>query len=232
MVVPTAELHPVPELAPLFLSVESVLRQKRQELNQADAYNGNHGDHMVAIFQIAAQSALAKQEAGLSQAMAYAAQQLAQQTNNGSARLYALGLEQMAEQFDRQQVTLAQLLGYIQHVLVDEKQGQQEGEESPLAVLSKAGPVLKALVGGLSGWQQRAKGNISSLGVLNMNALFDLAIAYLQAKQRGGSRVEILADAAASASPLSHYPHRYQSGKLAIQALLQAMKDQPILRSE
>ena len=216
-----------PQLAPLFQAVEAVLRQKQQQLNQADAENGNHGDHMVAIFESAAQSAWEKQEAGLAEAMAYAAQRLAE-IDNGSARLYALGLEQMAEHFARQEISLDQLVGYIQSILVDEKQDRQAGEESPLAAITRAGPVLKALVGGMSGWKQRASDKTSALGVLDMNALFDLGIAYFQAKQRGGSRVEILAEAAASASPLSSVPHRYQSGKLAIRALLQAMKDQAV----
>jgi hypothetical protein len=58
-----------------------------------------------------------------------------------------------------------------------------------------------------------------------MGALFEFGMAYIQARQRGGSRVEVLADAAASVSPLSKTPHRYASGKLAIQALLEAMQE-------
>jgi len=56
-----------------------------------------------------------------------------------------------------------------------------------------------------------------------MGTLFEFGMAYLQAKQRGGSRVDVLADAATSVSPLSIVPHRYESGKMAIQALLQAI---------
>jgi hypothetical protein len=57
-----------------------------------------------------------------------------------------------------------------------------------------------------------------------MGALFELGMAYMQAKQRGGNRSAILADAAASAAPIGKLPHRYQSGKLAIQALLEAIQ--------
>ena len=57
-----------------------------------------------------------------------------------------------------------------------------------------------------------------------MGALFEFGMAYWQAKQRGGERAAVLADAAASVSPLSKVPHRYESGKLAIQALLEAMQ--------
>jgi hypothetical protein len=46
----------------------------------------------------------------------------------------------------------------------------------------------------------------------------------LQAKQSSGSRIEVLSDAAASVSPLREVPHRYESGKKAIQAHLWALQ--------
>ena len=60
-----------------------------------------------------------------------------------------------------------------------------------------------------------------------MGALFEFGMAYWQAKQRGGKRAAVLADAAAAVSPLSKVPHRYESGKLAIQTLLEAMQRNP-----
>jgi hypothetical protein len=45
----------------------------------------------------------------------------------------------------------------------------------------------------------------------------------MQAKARGGSKVEVIADAAVSVSPLNEIPHRAQSGRLVIQTLLEAM---------
>jgi hypothetical protein len=56
-------------------------------------------------------------------------------------------------------------------------------------------------------------------------------MAYLQAKSRGGSRTEILADAAVSVSPLRDVPHRTQSGKIAVQSLLEAMQSESGLPS-
>jgi len=77
---------------------------------------------------------------------------------------------------------------------------------------------------GLAGWGQIESGQVPSDSPLDMGALFEFGMAYVQARQRGGSRVEVLADAAAAVSPLSQTPHRYASGKLAIQALLTAMQ--------
>jgi hypothetical protein len=85
--------------------------------------------------------------------------------------------------------------------------------------------VLKALVAGLAAWGQAERGETPSDKTLDMGTLFEFGLAYMQAKQRGGDRVEVLAHAAASVSPLQAVPHRYQSGVIAIQALLRAMQE-------
>jgi hypothetical protein len=213
---------PAFELAPLFQAVGDVLRQNQAALNQADAYNGDHGDHMVEVFEIAVQAAQEKQESGLSEAMRYAGALLEQQAGNGSAQTYARGLKQLAEQFQRYGVTLDDLVIYTRGALIETKDGQQNAAAE--VQQAKSGDVLKALMAGLAGWGQAERGAPPSGSPLDMGALFEFGMAYLQAKQRGGSRLEVLADAAVSVSPLGSVPHRYQSGKLAVQAFLEAMK--------
>jgi hypothetical protein len=208
-------------LAPLFQAVGEALRQSQSALNQADPLNGNHGDHMVEIFQIAAQAAQEKQSAGLAEAMAYAASLLEEQTWNGSARMYAQGLRQMAEQLRQYGISLDDLVAYVQTVLSEEKEPGQKTELSQ----ARSGDVLKALLAGLASWGQLEEGKTPS-GALDMGALFEFGMAYWQARQRGGERAAVLADAAASVSPLSKVSHRYQSGKLAIEALLKAIQYQ------
>jgi hypothetical protein len=207
-------------LAPLFQAVGEVLRQSQSALNQADSLNGNHGDHMVEIFQIATQAAQEKQSADLAEAMAYAASLLEAQAGNGSARMYAHGLQQMAEQLRRYDISLDELVAYVQNVL---KEGKGAGQTAE-AGLARSGEVLKALLAGLANWGQAEAGKTPSASPLGMGDLFEFGMAYWQAKQHGGERAAVLADAAASVSPLSKVPHRYESGKLAIQALLQAMQ--------
>jgi hypothetical protein len=211
---------PTYSLAPLFQAVGEVLRQNQPALNQADLVNGNHGDHMVEIFQIAAKAAQEKQSASLAEAMAYAAGLLEAQSSNGSARMYAQGLRQMAEQMRRYDISLDELIAYVQKVLREEKEAGQTAEPG----LARSGEVLKALLGGLASWGQLEEGKVASGSPLDMGVLFEFGMAYWQARQRGGERAAVLADAAASVSPLSKVPHRYESGKLAIQALLQAMQ--------
>lgn len=212
-------------LSALFQAVTAALEENRSTLNAADAENGNHGDHMVEIFDLAAQAAQDQAPNDLAGAMEYAARLLSARSSNGSAQVYARGLEQLAQQFRSRGLTLDDLAPYVASVL-REKNGEAAlvAHTSP----SRGGDVLKALLAGLSSWQQveaaPPDGNQASAPkALDMGALFELGMAYMQAKQRGGSRAEVLADAAASASPLVKVPYRYQSGKLAIQALLEAI---------
>ena len=207
-------------LAPLFQAVGDLLRDNRMALNQADTLNGDHGDHMVEIFEIAARAAQEKQAEKLAEAMAYAADLLDGQVENGSARLYAHGLRAMAEQMRRYDISLDELVAYIRRALRERKETRQTDEPGTV----RSGEVLRALLAGLASWEQVEAGQASSENPLDMGALFEFGMAYWQAKQRGGTRAAVLADAAASVSPLGKVPHRYESGKLAIRALLEAMQ--------
>lgn len=208
-------------LASLFQAVGDVLRQNRQAFNQADPVNGNHGDHMVEVFEIAARAAAERSGADVAEAMEHAARLLVTRTDNGSAQVYAHGLDQMSRQLRRYNLTLDDLLVYVQGALSKD----QEQADRPVEGGARSGDVLKALMSGLAGWGQIESGQVASDSPLDMGALFEFGMAYIQARQRGGSRVEVLADAAASISPLSKVPHRHASGKLAIQALLTAMQE-------
>ena len=146
--------------------------------------------------------------------------------------MYAHGLAQLARQLRRYNVSLDDLLMYVQGALSGDKDASVEQLPTPDPTATgkpaepgaSSGDVLKALMNGLAGWGQVENGQVPSDNPLDMGALFEFGMAYMQARQRGGTRVEILADAAASVSPLSKIPHRYLSGKLAIQALLTAMQ--------
>ena len=51
-------MPPVLEVSSLFRAVLDELTHKQSELNQADPYNQDHGDHMVEIFQVAVHDAI------------------------------------------------------------------------------------------------------------------------------------------------------------------------------
>lgn len=216
-------LQPPLELAPFFTAVEQTLSQNRGLLNQADLVNGNHGDHMIAVFHLAARAAEDKQDVPLPDAMEYAAGLLGDQSGNGSARVYSSGLAQLASQFRKYELSLEDFVGYVRQALRDNK------EEAVQNVDNRSKDVLKALLAALANWKLVEAGKPPADTPLDMGFLFDLGVAYMQAKQRGGTdRVLVLADAAASVSPLSSVPHRLQSGKLAIESLLEAMRQTSI----
>lgn len=217
------------DLSRVFQQVGQALQENREALNQADPYNANHGDHMVAVLEAIRQAALA-QTAGpgaegnpLAEMMDAGARRLDALAGNGSAQVYGRGLRQLAEQFRRYQVQEADLLAYVRQALA-------EDDAAPLPPGGQAAPgdVLKALVSGLAAWGQDAPPSGEAPGgfKLSMGALLEFGMAYLQARQRGGSRIDVLADAAASVSPLNQVPHRYESARIALAALLRAIQSQ------
>ncbi len=142
-------------------------------------------------------------------------------THNGTARVYASGLRQMGGQMGRREVTLDELIASVRGI---SKTEEQTVESQQMISASRSGEVLKALLAGLAGWNLIEEGKPGSETPLDIGAMFEFGMAYLQAKQRNTERIDALADAAASASPLSKVPHRLRSGVIAIRALLQAMQ--------
>jgi hypothetical protein len=203
-------------LAPVFQAVQDVMEENRLAYNQADPYNGNHGDHMVAVFAVAVQAAVEKQEEGLAEAMDYAGQLLQGLEGNASAQVYAHGLAQFAIQFRKFGLTFEDLVLYLRKAL---KEDQDQGANEP----ARSKDVLKALVAALAGWQGAESGAEKNTSFFDLGYMFDLGVAYLQAKSRNTSRVEVIADAAASVSPLGKVPYRFESGKRAILTLLLAL---------
>jgi len=208
-------------LPDLFANVASVLEVQRETLNQADTFNHNHGEHMVEIFQAAAQAAAEMKDAPIADAMQHAAGLLRQRSENGSAQVYARGLGLLAVQLRQRELTLDDLLLTVRDYLHESKEPEEE-------TTKRSADVVKALLTALADWSQvetdLGQGAAAQPGGgLDMGYLFGVGMAYLQAKQKGGSRLEVLSETVCSASPLGKVPHRHLSGVIAIQALVEAM---------
>ena len=211
------------ELAPLFQAVVDVMMQNRGAFNEADAYNANHGDNMVEIFELATRAAREKGGESLSSAMRDAADSLSRLEENGSAQVYANGLYAFGDQFAEGDIDLGDdLVRYVQ-VVLQYDENESGPVSTPASGETKSGDVLKALLAGLAGWQGMERGD-SKTSLLDVSYLFDLGVSYMQAKARGGSKAEIIANAAVSVSPLDNVPHRAESGVLVIQTLLEAIQ--------
>jgi hypothetical protein len=235
------------DLPRLFGAVADRLSLERETLNGADPVNHDHGDHMVEIFQVATQAAAAfrrgsnssagENNADLAGAMEYAAELLQLRSENGSAQVYARGLAQLAGQFRQRGIGLEDLAPYVQRTLQKQVTGADLPESSP----AKSPEVLKALLNALAGWEKVEAGGPapsgdpangdagggSGKGNLDLGYLFGVGMSYLQARQKGGDALDILSETVVSASPLAGVPHRYQSGKIALRALLEAMGNLP-----
>jgi hypothetical protein len=214
-------MAPALEVSSFFQAILDVLIHQQPELNRADPYNQDHGDHMVEIFQVAVRAAQEKQSASLAEAMEYASQLLMGRVENGSAQLYARGLTCLAEQFSQRQIDLDDLAPYAQVAISGKKQenGQSNG--------GRSGDILKALLSALAEWERLETEQPGSTRGMDLGYLFGVGMAYMQAKQQGGDRMRVLAETVVSSSPLGRVPHRHQSGLLVVQTLLQALGDLP-----
>jgi hypothetical protein len=187
------------DLQAVFNAVGGALEARRVKLNQMDELNHNHGNHMVEIFQLAAQAALEEQGARLPDAIQRAADLLSARAENGSAQVYGRGLSLLAEQFRQGRIELDDLLRLVQEQL-DEGKSDQDGEAS------RSGEITKALLSALADWEGT-----------------EARMAYLQAKQKGGDRLDVLSETVVSASPLGAVPYRHASGVIAVRALLETL---------
>jgi hypothetical protein len=216
-------------LAQVFEAVRQVVSEKQLSFNAADEHNHNHGDHMVEIFDAAVQSLHDDEHKNLAEAMLAAGAALKKLGGNASASIYADALTSFAHSFNRYDIEQAELVRFVRSKITEARSSGSTGKSPDANTLEgpddRSGIVLKALVEGLSTWKQAGNGENQKGKSLDLGALFELGIIYFQAKQRGGSSVEVLADAAVSASPLNQSPHRKLSGKIAVQAFLKALAD-------
>lgn len=216
------------DLARVFRAAADALSQQREALNLTDPVNANHGDHMLEIFQVATRAVQSLPLSNLPDTLVQASRLLAQLEDNASAQVYARGLDQFGQALRRNRIEFDDLAGYIRHILQENSAGNAPGGGAAAASKAdKGAEVLKALVSGLAAWGQVENGEIPSEKGMDVGYLFELGMIYMQAKSRGGSRLEVLSEAAVNASPLSRVPYRLQSGKLAFHALLRAFAVNP-----
>lgn len=85
---------------------------------------------------------------------------------------------------------------------------------------SSSGDMLGSLLGGLSGNQPA---QASGQGGLDMGDLLNAGMAFMQAKQSGGSMMQAVVQAFMAGSGMGRSPHREQSTELVVNSFLQAL---------
>ncbi len=240
------------DLAQLFDFVTRSLEQKRPELNQADTYNHDHGDHIIEVFELITQ--VAKENPGLDagQLLEKASERL-REKQTGTAQVYAQNLAQGAPQLRGKPVT-QQTLPLLMQALLGGGAAQQQaaqpssqgsgdalggllgalmgGEQAPAQAQHKTAPSGSAggdLLGGLlgalmgGGQQQAAGGQQGGLSDgIDLGDIMRMGSAFMQASQSGKSTTQAALEALAAASNVGQTPHRAQSATMVMQALMQA----------
>lgn len=203
------------DLAKLFGAVANNLGKQRETLNQADTYNNDHGDHMVEIFEAVTQAVKEKKKAAPADQLAYASEIL-RRRQSGSAQVYANGFAQAAQQFQGQSITTDNAGMLLQTLL-----GGGQTPAMPSQPPSGGGDLLGTLLGGLTGQptQQQQSGSAG----LDVGDLLNAGMAFMSAKQQGGSNAEAAINALLSASPLGESSHRKESGALVANTIMQVL---------
>jgi len=187
------------DLVKVFSAVANTLQENRQDLNQADEYNQDHGDHMVEIFQLITGAVKEAPKGDVAGGLKKASKLLTKK-DSGSASMYAKGLAQAAEYFKDHDLDASQLMPLLQAMLGG---GEASVSKSP-------GGLLDSLVGSLGG-----EDGLDMADILSAGANF------LQSKSEGDSNLEAAVDALISASKMGETPYRAQSSQLVANTLLQ-----------
>ena len=224
-------------LAHLFQSVAGKLTDQKENLNNADTYNHDHGDNMVEVFNVISQAMQAKENVDPADQLAYASQLLSQR-KSGSAQVYAQGLSQASKEFKgKQEVTPDNAIGLIQALMGGGQAStlqSQSGMGNLLGSLlsggntatqqpqSGTGDMLSMLLGGANNAQVQPQNQQASTG-LDVGDLLNAGMAFMNTKSQGGNNMEAIVNAVVSGSTMGNSGHRSQSGALVVNSLLQAI---------
>jgi hypothetical protein len=224
--------QPTYDLSTLFGAALQALTAHRQEVNDLDGYNGNHGDNMVENVQLITKSLAKKRTQPPAEALKYASRRLQANGRGGTSQYYARGLSQAAEQLQGQPaLDGAGVVSLVQSLLAAiPSQGQQPQPQAGSSVLEQ----VLGLAGGQpaqpSGQPAQPGPQDSGLDLGDvLGVLVPAGLAFLQAKQTGADTASAAGQALTSAltggqvNPLQAGNPRAAAGGLIAQGILQAL---------
>lgn len=192
-------------LADLFSQATQVIQANKSKLNQADSYNGNHGDNMVEILDVITKALNAKKDTKPATQLNYAAKQLRKTSASGSSTVYANGLAKAAKEVSGKTISLEGALGVLQTIL----NGGKAEAKSDLA-----GDLLGSLVAGTTGSKAETQKGTDWLKV---------GLDLLKASKDAGIDLGALAQSLVSGTEMGKSEHRSQSGQLVTNAILKKL---------
>jgi len=221
------------DLSNLFGAALEAMAANRQEINDLDGYNGNHGDNMVENLRLITESLQEKSSQTPAEALGYASQRLQSQGRGGTSQYYARGLGQAAEQLQgRSSLDGNDVMSLVQMLLGaipsegHEPQPQAGGSvlEQVLGMASEQPPQTRPFD------QAQGRPQDSDLDLDDvLNVLLPAGLAFLQAKQSGADTASAAKQVLMSAlmgrqvNPLQANTPRTAAGGLMAQSILQAL---------
>ena len=192
------------DLSQVFQVVASALAQDRDKLNQADAYNNNHGDNVVQAFQTIAMALAEKSDGPQSAQLAHASHRLSAQAS-GSAQFYSQGLAEAAREASDGKLDAADAVRLAQVLLAG---GNPSGSDAGLD------DVLAGALGSLAQDASRRRAGSDDL--------VSAGLAFLASPQ-GQQLVAGLLQSLTAGEQKQPAPHRAESGALIAGTLMQAI---------
>ena len=224
------------DLLSLFSQVSKTMDKNRTSLNKADTYNHDHGDHMVEIFDVITRAMKEKKNADPADQLEYAAAILRRQSQSGSGKLYAEGLNKAAKQVSGRELNANTIMSMMQTIFGGgQAPARKQTTRQPAGSGDMLGSLLGSLVGGGNASQQSGGalgdilGSLTGAGSsgaqdgLDLGDLLGAGMSFLSAKQGGKSNLEALTGALVSGTQMASSPHRQQSSQLVTQTLLKGL---------
>jgi hypothetical protein len=202
------------DLGQLFGAVTEQLSQNKEDLNQADDYNHNHGDNMVEIFSLIKNAVSKKKDKTVSEQLDYASQVVDEKVDSGSAKLYSKGLSSAAESLTGEDLNPTNVLSLVKGLFGAKDEKTEEKTEK------KQGGFLGSLLGGLMGQSSESEEDQG----IGLDDLLQAGMAFYQSKQDGGDTTQALINALIAASPLGESAHRSQSGSIVASTIMNFAK--------
>lgn len=216
------------DLAELFSTAQKTMAAHRQEINDLDGYNGNHGDNMAANVQLIVEALQEHHSDPPAAALEHASQRIRAEGRGGTSPYYAKGLTRAADQVKgRSGLTTDDALTIVQSLL-SSIPSDGHPEDAPAG-----GSVLDLILGMTQGPRPAAREQGSPLGGL-LKTVIPAALSLLQrsassktdsegsASGMGGLLLEALAGSQ-EVSPLQSDKPRAAAGGLLAQSLLKAL---------
>jgi hypothetical protein len=177
------------DLGDIFNMALQGMTSKRQEVNDLDGYNGNHGDNMVANLDLITKALRAQPDRTPSDALSGAAEQVREEGSGGTSKYYAKGLAQAAQRLEgHNNVSRNDVMDLLQTLMgAIPSQGYPEKPEAAESVLSQVlGPRRAVPSSPKADTEPEAAVDLGNV----VETLLPMGLAFLQAKQAGAETTE------------------------------------------